>query len=71
MDFPVVIHDLGGGSARFDKLGPWHRSQLLSNAVGTVRSIRPLPSGKWLIGCATEARQSKLARLDKLPGGST
>ena len=64
VDFPVVIHDVGGGSARFDKLGPWHRSQLLSNAVGAVRSIRPLPSGKWLIGCATEAQQSKLARLD-------
>ena len=47
VDFPVVIHDLGGGSARFDKLRPWHRSQLLSNAVGAVRSIRPLPSGKW------------------------
>ena len=70
VDFPVVIHDLGGGSARFDKLGPWHRSQLLSNAVGAVRSIRPLPSGKWLIGCATKAQQSKLARLDKLPGGT-
>ena len=70
VDFPVVIHDLGGGSARFDKLGPWHRSQLLSNAVGAVRSIRPLPSGKWLIGCATEAQQSKLARLDKLPRGT-
>ena len=69
VDFPVVIHDFGGGSARFDKLGPWHRSQLLSNAVGAVRSIRPLPSGKWLIGCATEAQQSKLARLEKLPGG--
>ena len=69
VDFPVVIHDFGGGSARFDKLGPWHRSQLLSNAVGAVRSIRPLPSWKWLIGCATEARQSKLARLDNLPGG--
>ena len=66
-----MIHDLGGGSARFDKLGPWHRCQLLSNAVGAVRSIRPLPSGKWLIGCATEAQQSKLARLDKLPGGTT
>ena len=49
VDFPVVIHDVGGGSARFDKLGPWHRSQLLSNAVGAVRSIRPLPSGKWLL----------------------
>ena len=61
VDFPVVIHDFGGG--------PWHRSQLLSNAVGAVRFIRPLPSGKWLIGCATEAQQSKLARLDKLPGG--
>ena len=70
VDFPVVIHDLSGGSARFNKLGPWHRSQLLSNAVGAVRSIRPLPSGKWLIGCATEAQQSKLARLDKLPGGT-
>ena len=50
VDFPVVIHDFGGGSARFDKLGPWHRSQLLSKAVGAVRSIRLLPSGKWLIG---------------------
>ena len=26
-------------------------------------------TGKWLIGCATEAQQSKLVRLDKLPGG--
>ena len=33
-----------------------------------MRSIRPLPSGKWLTGCATEAQQSKLAHLDKLPG---
>ena len=69
VDFPVVIHDFGGRSARFDKLGPWHRSQLLCNAVGAVRSIRPLPSGKWLIRCAAEAQQSKLARLDRLPGG--
>ena len=59
----------GGGWARFDKLGPWHRSQLLCNALGAVRSIRPLLSEMWLIGCATEAQQSKLARLDKLPGG--
>ena len=58
----------GGGWARFDKLGPWHRSQLLCNALGAVRSIRPLLSEMWLIGCATEAQQSKLARLDKLPG---
>ena len=43
-------------------------------------SLRPAPfsylcvrvrilGGKWLIGCATEAQQNKLARLDKLPGG--
>lgn len=63
VDFPVVIHDLGGGWARSDKLGPWHRSQLLANAVGAVCSIRLLPSGKWLIGCITEAQQSTLARL--------
>ena len=43
VDHPVVIHDLGGGTARFDKLGPWHRSQLLANAVGAVSSIRPPP----------------------------
>ena len=70
VDFPVVIHDFGGGWSRFDKLGPWHRSQLLCNAVGAVRPIRPLLSEMWLIGCATEAQQSKLARLDKLPGGT-
>ena len=69
-DFLVIIHDFGCGLARFNKLGPWHHSQLLSNAVGAVRSITPLPSGKWLIECATEAQQSKLARLDKLPGGT-
>ena len=69
VDHPVVIHDLGGGTARFDKLGPWHRSQLLANAVGAVSSIRPLPSGKWLIGCSTEDQQTKLARLEALPGG--
>ena len=50
-------------------LGPWHRSQLLANAVGAIRSVRPLPSGKWLIGCSSEAQQSKLARLETLPGG--
>ena len=64
-----MIHDLGGGTARFDKLGPWHRSQLLANAVGAVSSIRPLPSGKWLIGCSSEDQQTKLARLEALPGG--
>ncbi len=69
VEHPVVIHDLGGGAARFEKLGPWHRSQLLANAVGAVRSVRPLPSGKWLIGCSSEAQQSKLARLEVLPGG--
>ena len=69
VDHPVVIHDLGGGTARFDKLGPWHRSQLLANAVGAVSSIRPLPSGKWLVGCSTEDQQTKLARLEALPGG--
>ncbi len=69
VDHPVVIHDLGGGTARFDKLGPWHRSQLLANAIGAVSSIRPLPSGKWLIGCSTEDQQTKLARLEALPGG--
>ena len=30
----MVLHDLGGGAVRSDKLGPWHRSQLLANAVG-------------------------------------
>ena len=69
VEHPVVLHDLGGGAARFDKLGPWHRSQLLANAVGAIRSVRPLPSGKWLIGCSSEAQQSKLARLEPLPGG--
>ena len=69
VDHPVVIHDLGGGTVRFDKLGPWHRSQLLANAVGAVSSIRPLPSGKWLIGCSSEDQQTKLARLEALPGG--
>ena len=57
VDHPVVIHDLGGGTARFNKLGPWHRSQLLANTIGAVSSIRPLPSGKWLIGCYTEDQQ--------------
>ena len=69
VEYPVVLHDLGGGAARFDKLGPWHHSQLLANAVGAIRSVRPLPSGKWLIGCSSEAQQSKLARLETLPGG--
>ena len=54
--------------ARLDNLGPWYRSQLLANAVGAVSSIRPLPFGKWLIGCSTEDQQTKLARLEALPG---
>ena len=40
VDFPVVIHDLGGGSARFDKLGPWHRSQLPSQQRGGSSALR-------------------------------
>ena len=27
----MVLHDIGGSTARFDKFGPWHRT-----AVGTV-----------------------------------
>ena len=69
VEYPVVLHGLGRGAARFDKLGPWHRSQLLANAVGAIRSVRPLPLGKWLIGCSNEAQQSKLTRLETLPGG--
>ena len=46
VEHPVVLHDLGGGAARFDKLGPWHRSQLLANAVGAIRSVRPPSFGK-------------------------
>ena len=69
VEYTVVLHGLGRGAARFDKLGHWHRSQLLANAVGAIRSVRPLPSGKWLIGCSSEAQQSKLARLETLPGG--
>ena len=61
VDHPVVIHDLGGGTACFDKLGPWHRSQLLANVVGAISSIKPLPSRKWLIGCSTEDQQTNLA----------
>ena len=69
VEYPVVLHDIGEGAARFDKLGPWHSSQLLANVVGAIRSVRPLPSGKWLIGCGSEAQQSKLARLETLTGG--
>ena len=69
VEYPVVLHDLGGSAAWFDKLGPWHPTQLLANAVGAFRSVRSLPSGKWLIGCSSEAQQSKLARLETLPSG--
>ena len=65
VEYPVVLHDLGRGAARFDKLS----GQLHANAVGAIRSVRPLPSGKWLFGCSSEAQQSKLARLETLPGG--
>ena len=68
VEYPVVLHDLSRGAAWFDKLGPWHRSQLLANVMGAIRSVRPLPSGKWLIGCSSEAHQSKLAHLETLPG---
>ena len=61
VDHPVVIPDLSGRTARFDKLGPWHRSQLLANAVGAVSSIRPHLSRNWLIGYSTEDQQTKLA----------
>ena len=42
VDHPVVIHDLGGGTACFGKLGPWYRR---ANAIGAVSSIRPSRPG--------------------------
>ena len=46
------LTDLGGGSARFDKLGPWHRSQLLSFSATRWEQcapldapLRPIPMG--------------------------
>ena len=69
VDHPVVLQDTPGGPVCLAKLGPWQRTQLIEDAVGTVRSVRPLPSGKWLVGCSSLQQQSKLARLDALPGG--
>ena len=69
VDHPVVIEDRPGGKVSLSKLGPWQRSQLISNVVGPIRSVRPLPSGKWLVGCASDTQQHKLARLNTLPGG--
>ena len=64
---PTVVHWLGGRLIRL--LDP--RLQLLLSARPYSRSVRPLPSGKWLIGCSSEAQQSKLARLETLPGGGS
>ncbi|KAL8589630.1 hypothetical protein ACOMHN_016014 [Nucella lapillus] len=71
VDFPVVLTDCPG-PAIFSKLGPWMRSESLkSTCGGAVASIRPLPSGKWLVGCVNEAQQAKLARASVLTGGVT
>lgn len=68
MSYPVVLTEAPGHSI-LGRLGPWERLGALEKAVGAVDSVRQLPSGKWLIGCADERQQNFLSRTTTLPGG--
>lgn len=69
VEFPVVLSDRGKGRARFGSLGPWYdRAFDAIPGVGRPLQVRPLPSGKWLIACATEIQQARVGRLETIGG---
>ena len=66
-DFPVILEDVGGG---FTALSPWERERLISRVVPDFRgSLRRLPSGGWLVACASQEIQGCVFRLSKLGHG--
>ena len=67
--FPVVLHDLGTGTSTFSSHVPYTNNTIFRNTnVGPIKSQRPLPSGKWLIGCYNVEQQKRLAQKTELCG---
>ena len=64
---PVVLEDLGTGVASFSANGP-RTASLFQRTVGPILSQRPLPSGKFLIGCRSRQQQEALFKTKVLGG---
>jgi hypothetical protein len=64
-DHPVIIENKHeGGETRLRSLD-WNLADLLSEAVGSVRTIKPM-GNRVLIGCVSDLQQSRLAKLTNL-----
>ena len=64
---PVVLEDLGTGFASFLDNGP-RTASLFQRTIGPILSQRPLPSGKFLIGCRSRQQQEALLKTKVLGG---
>ena len=67
LQHPVVLKDLGTGVASFLDNGP-RTASLFQRTIGPILSQRPLPSGKFLIGCRSRQQQEALLKTKVLGG---
>ena len=67
LQHPVVLEDLGTGVASFLDNGP-RTASLFQRTVGPILSQRPLPSGKFLIGCRSRQQQEALLKTKVFSG---
>ena len=67
LQHPVVLEDLGTGVASFLDNGP-KTASLFQRTAGPILSQRPLPSGKFLIGCRSRQQQEPLHKSKVLGG---
>ena len=67
LQHPVVLEDLGTGVASFLDNGP-RTASLFQRTIGPILSQRPLPSGKFLIGCRSRQQQEALLKTKVLGG---
>ena len=62
-----MLEDLGTGVANFLDNGP-RTASLFQRTIGPILSQRPLPSGKFLIGCRSRQQQEALFKTKVLGG---
>ena len=62
-----MLEDLGTGVASFLDNGP-RTASLFQRTIGPILSQRPLPSGKFLIGCRSRQQQEALLKTKVLGG---
>ena len=67
LQHPVILEDLKTGSSTFLESGPF-TTKLFQTTVGPILSQRPLPSGKFLIGCRSREQQEALLKTKNLAG---